>query len=140
MMRADFLDRIQDKGFDKYNALVDNFQKIINKCLSMRDNLSVFMMFHPEAVESDGSIVTYKVATVGKLLDKMFNPLEQVTVTLYAKIRYTEGGTPEYGFYTNATKVEGIEIPAKTPMGMFTELFIPNNLKLVADKMIEYYG
>jgi hypothetical protein len=37
-------------------------------------------------------------------------------------------------------KVNGIEIPAKSPDGMFEEDFIPNDLQLIVDKMKEYYG
>ena len=33
-----------------------------------------------------------------------------------------------------------IEIPAKTPEGMFEEDFIPNDLGYVVNKMNEYYN
>lgn len=97
------------------------------------------MLLHSEPVESDGVIVGYKVSTVGKLLDKMYNPLESVTVTLFAKPKYGEDGKPVYGFYTNPVKENGIEIPCKVPDGMFEEDFIPNDLQYVVDKMNEYY-
>lgn len=140
IMRTEFFDKVNEKGYDKYNALADHFRRIIAKGTSLRDTLNVFLMLHTDTEESDGSIVRYKAATVGKLLDKMYNPLESVTVTLVALPKYAQDGTPEYGFYTNRCKVDGIEIPAKSPEGMFPELFMPNDLGLVVKAMNGYYN
>jgi hypothetical protein len=98
------------------------------------------MMLHTESVEADGSVIGYKASTVGKLLDKMYNPLESVSITLFSQPKYDDKGKPEFGFWTHPMKVNGIEIPAKSPEEMFEEDFIPNSLQLVLDKMHEYYG
>jgi hypothetical protein len=37
-------------------------------------------------------------------------------------------------------KVDGVELPCKTPDGMFEEDFIPNDLGMVVKAMNEYYG
>lgn len=37
-------------------------------------------------------------------------------------------------------KVNGVELPSKTPEGMFEEDWIPNDLGLVVKSMKEYYG
>ena len=140
IMRTEFFDRSKERGFDKYNELADHFRQIIAKCSSLRDDLNVFMMLHLESVESDGSLIGYKAASVGKLLDKMYNPLESVAVTLFAQPKYDDKGIPTYGFYTHKMKVNGVELPCKTPDGMFTEDFIPNDLGAVVKAMNEYYG
>ena len=45
----------------------------------------------------------------------------------------------EYGFVTNRTlDPRGFEIPAKSPVGMFENLFIPNDMGLVIEKIKEY--
>lgn len=139
-MRTEFFDRSKERGYDKYNELADHFRKIIAKCSSLRNDLNVFMLLHIENVESDGSLVGYKSASVGKLLDKMYNPLESVSVTLFAQPKYDEKGVPTYGFYTHKMRVGGVELPCKTPEGMFEDDFIPNDLQYVVDKMNEYYG
>lgn len=139
-MRTEFFDRSKERGYDKYNELADHFRKIIAKCSSLRNDLNVFMLLHIENVESDGSLVGYKSASVGKLLDKMYNPLESVSVTLFAQPKYDEKGIPTYGFYTHKMRVGGVELPCKTPEGMFEEDFISNDLQYVVDKMNEYYG
>lgn len=140
IMRTEFFDRSAEKGFDKYNQLADHFRKIISTCGSLRDDLNIFMLMHIEPVEADGSIIGYKSSSVGKLLDKMYRPEENVAITLFAQPRYNDKGVPEYGFYTHRMKVNGIEIPAKSPDEMFTEDFIPNDLGLVVKAMKEYYG
>jgi hypothetical protein len=58
---------------------------------------------------------------------------------LFCQPKYDENGIPKYGFYTHRCRINGVEIPAKSPDGMFEEDFIPNDLKYVVDKMNEYY-
>lgn len=140
IMRTEFFDRSKERGFDKYNELADHFRRIIAQCSNMRDDLNVFMLLHLDTVESDGSVIGYKAASVGKLLDKMYNPLESVSVTLFAQPKYDDKGVPTFGFYTHKMKVNGVELPCKTPEGMFTEDFIPNDLGAVVKAMNEYYG
>ena len=140
IMRTEFFNRSKEKGYDKYNELADHFRKIIAEGNSLRSDITVFMMLHVEPLEADGSVIGYKASTVGKLLDKMYNPLESVSITLFAQPKYDEKGKPEFGFWTHPMKVNGIEIPAKSPAEMFDEDFIPNSLQLVVDKMKEYYG
>lgn len=140
IMRTEFFDRSREKGYDKYNELADHFRKIVAEGNSLRSDITVFMLLHVETVETDGSVVGYKASTVGKLLDKMYNPIESVSINLFCQPKYDKGGKPTFGFYTHPMKVNGIEIPAKSPDGMFDEDFIPNDLQLVIDKMKEYYG
>lgn len=139
VMRNEFFDRSSERGYDKYNELADHFRKIIQSCSNLRDDINVFMLLHIEEKESDGGIRGYKASTVGKLLDKLYDPLENVTMTLFCEPQFDEAGKPTYGFYTHKIRVDGIEIPAKTPDGMFEEDFIPNDLGLVVKTMNEYY-
>lgn len=140
IMRTEFFDRSKETGFNKYNELADHFRRVIADGNSLRSDITVFMMLHTESVEADGSVIGYKASTVGKLLDKMYNPLESVSITLFSQPKYDDKGKPEFGFWTHPMKVNGIEIPAKSPAEMFEEDFIPNSLQLVLDKMHEYYG
>jgi len=139
IMRTEFFDRCKEKGYDKYNELADHFRRLISEGNSLRNDITVFMMLHTEPIEADGSIIGYKATTIGKLLDKQYNPVESVSVTLFAQPQYDEKGKPTFGFWTHPMKVNGIEIPAKTPDEMFEEDFIPNDLQYVINKMREYY-
>ena len=140
IMRTEFFDRSKETGFNKYNELADHFRRIISEGNNLREDITVFMMLHTESVEADGSVIGYKASTVGKLLDKMYNPLESVSITLFAQPKYDDEGKSTFGFWTHPMKVNGIEIPAKSPDEMFEDDFIPNSLQFVLDKMHEYYG
>lgn len=139
IMRTEFFDRSKEKGYDKYTDLADHFRKIIATCNSLRSDLNIFMLIHSEPVETDGSIIGYKVSTVGKLLDKMYNPVESVSVALYCEPQFNDKGEASYGFYTHKKVVKGAELPCKTPDGMFEEDYIPNDLNLVLKKVKSYY-
>ena len=73
-------------------------------------------------------------------MDSQYNPIEVVPMVLFSTIKYDEKGKPQYGFYTHAAMNGNIEIPAKSPNGMFEEDFIPNDLGEVVKAMNEYYS
>lgn len=140
LMRVEFFNRCKEVGYGKYSELADHFRKIIATCSSLRNDLNIFMLMHTESIEADGSVIGYKCSSVGKLLDKMYRPEENVAITLFAQPKFDDKGIPTFGFYTHKMKINGIELPSKTPDGMFEEDFIPNDLGLVVKKMQEYYG
>lgn len=140
VMRKEYFKRAKETGYGKYTDLAAHFQQIISTCESLRDDLNVFFILHTEEIISDGSVVGYKVSTVGKLLDSQYNPIEVVPMVLFSTIKYDEKGKPQYGFYTHATMNGNIEIPAKSPDGMFEKDFIPNDLGEVVKAMNEYYS
>ena len=96
-------------------------------------------MMHPEEIFSNNTIVGYKAATVGKLVDSGYNPLEIVTTLLFATVRYNSEKKPEFGFITHRCMEGDAEIPAKSPDGMFDEDWIPNDLTIVNKALNEYY-
>lgn len=139
MMRKEYFRRAKEAGYSKYTELAQHFQQVISTCEGLRDDLNVFFILHSEDIVSDGSTTGFKVSTVGKLLDSQYNPIEVVPMVLYSAIKYDEKGNPTYGFYTHACKEGTVEIPAKSPDGMFDEDFIANDLGYVVTKMNEYY-
>lgn len=140
VMRKEYFSRAKESGYGKYTELAAHFQQIISTCENLRQDLNVFFILHSEDVMSDNSVTGYKVSTIGKLLDSQYNPVEVVPMVLYATVKYDDKGVPSYGFYTHATKEGLVEIPAKTPEGMFNDNFIPNSLGTVVKAMNEYYN
>lgn len=124
----------------KYTELAQHFQSIIQTCENLRDDLNIFFMMHCEEIVSDGTIIGYQVATIGKLLLSQYNPVECVPMLLFSAVQYNEQGVASYGFYTHRCKQGSVEIPAKTPSEMFAADFIPNDLGYVTKAMNEYYG
>ena len=140
IMRGEFFDRSKEKGFDKFTELADHFRSIITTIGSLRNDMNVFLMLHTEPVMSDGTLITYKLSSVGKLLEEKSNPMECVSIALFSTVQYNEENKPSYWFYTNRTvDKSGAEIPAKSPAEMFDDLLIPNNLGAVVSAIKEYY-
>lgn len=138
IMRKEFFMRAKEVGYTKFTELAQHFQKIIQVCEEARADLNIFFIMHSEDIESDGITTGYKVSTVGKLIDEKYNPVEVVPIVLYSDIVYNDKGQPTYGFYTHRIKIGTIEIPAKSPEGMFEKDFIPNDLNEVIKAINEY--
>ena len=72
--------------------------------------------------------------TLGKLLEEKICPEGISAIVLFAETMLKENNLREY-FFT--TQTDGVTT-AKSPMGMFP-FKIPNDLKLVSDRIDEYY-
>ena len=140
VMRKEYFKTAKITGFNKFVDIASHFQSIISTAENMRDDINFFILMHSEDVVSDNSIVGYKPSTVGKLIDSSYNPMEVVPMLLYSAVKYDENKNPIYGFYTHRCLEGSIEIPAKTPEGMFEEDFIPNDLGIVVKSMNDYYN
>lgn len=140
IMRKEYFKRTKETGYGKYTELAQHFQQIISTCEGLRDDLNVFFILHSEDVQSDKTTVGYKVSTIGQLVDNQYNPVEVVPMVLYSAIKYDDKGNPQYGFYTHRCMEGTVEIPAKSPDGMFEQDFIPNDLGMVVKAMNEYYN
>lgn len=139
IIRKEYFKRAKESGYNKYTELAMHFQQIIGVCERLREDLNIFFIMHSEDTVSDNTIVGYKVSTIGKLLDSQYNIVEVVPIVLYADIQYNDKGEATYGFYTHRFKDGVVEIPAKSPAGMFNSGFISNDLEMVVKAMIEYY-
>jgi len=73
------------------------------------------------------------LATVGKMLDNQVKIPSYATYMFHAVIRDGEDG-PEHVFQTNTA--EGRE--AKSPLGCFNDLYIPNDLESILNTIEEY--
>ena len=140
IMRTEYFNRSSEGGYGKYTELADHFRRIISTGTKLRSDINVFLFLHSEPVTEDGNIVGYKAATIGKLLDSQYNPLESVAVTLFAQPKFDDDGNPVFGFWTKKKKIGDVELPCKSPDGMFEDEFIPNDLNYVIKAMNEYYG
>ena len=140
IMRKEFFKRAKETGYGKFTEIAQHFQQVISTCESMRDDVNVFFILHSEAIQSDKTTVGYKVSTVGAMIDSQYNPVEVVPMVLYSAIKFDDKGNASYGFYTHRCMEGTVEIPAKSPDGLFDEDFIPNDLGLVIKAMNEYYG
>lgn len=140
IMRKEYFKRAKESGYQKYTELAQHFQQIISTCEGLRDDINVFFILHSEDLQSDKTTIGYKVSTIGQLVDNQYNPVEVVPMVLYSAIKYDDKGNPQYGLYTHGCMEGVVEIPAKSPDGMFEQDFIPNDLGMVVKAMNEYYN
>jgi nicotinamide riboside kinase len=132
----EFMRRAEEKGFDKFTSIAKNIWSTAEVLKELRDDLIVFILHHSEeATDSAGS--RYKKAkTIGKLVDDKITLEGMYTIVLYTDVQKNDDKQIEYKFVTQNTG----NTTAKSPKGMFDELYIPNDLKLVSDKINEYYN
>ena len=140
IIRQEFFKKAQQTGYQKFTEFAMHMQQILKAIQDCREDIKVFMEYHVDVVVNENGAVEYKPSTVGKLLDSQYNILENVDIVFFANPQY-EDKTIKYGFITNRMlDRNGAEIPAKSPMGMFEDSFIPNDLAYVVQKVDEYYG
>lgn len=139
IMRNEFFDRALEKGYDKYSELAQHNQMIIKYCQQMKEKFNIYLIMHKEDIVSNSIITTMRVASVGKMLIEKYDPVETVTIVLCAIPKYNDNGSVEYRFCTNRCMENGIIIPAKSPEGLFEDLWIPNDLNYVNEKIKQFY-
>ena len=130
-----FMAKALQTGFDKFNILGKNGFDIINAGITMTSNKFFIMLTHDD--EENGKS---KMKLLGKMLEDKVNPIGLFTIALFTTTRLV-GREAQYYFITNRSYDDrGILVPAKSPVGMFEDLLIPNDLGLVVRKIKEYYN
>lgn len=123
-----------DLGFSKWSKLSGAIYDLINIINDrLRDDIIVYLIGHPDILVDEIGITSQRLSMPGKQLDKFM--LESFSsIVLYTEIVKNHGKGNDYFFSTlnnNNT--------AKSPMGLFEEDLIPNDLKLVNEAVIDYY-
>lgn len=113
--------------FSMYNDLADNFWRLIT---AIKENDEpdkiVYLIMH----EDQNDLGAVKPKTIGKLLD------EKVCIeSMFTIVLRSEYDGERYIF---KTKTSGLDV-TKTPIGMFDDEEIDNDLKAVDAKIREYY-
>ena len=119
--------RRTDKGYDKFTELAQAHWGLIDfVARNLPNDKIVYLMSH---IERD-TLGNEKVKTVGKMLDQ-FVTLEGLA-TIVLKTKVSDG---KYFFTTQNSGFDTV----KTPMGMFEDAEIDNDLQMVDDRIREYY-
>lgn len=134
IMGFNLVHKATEIGYTKFSVMARDMVNLIQGAKKLRDDLNIFYFSHQEEVEDSGEITSYKMKTSGKMIDNQIKMEGLFTVALYA-ITETKGDKTDYFFITNRYK----KYPAKSPMGMFEDIKMPNNLQIVTDKINEYY-
>ncbi|MDY5930172.1 MAG: AAA family ATPase [Candidatus Onthovivens sp.] len=126
LITNEFMTKSGIKGFDKYNELANNFWNLIQGIKNVKGGKTVYLIMH-EDTDDDGNV---KPKTIGKLLDDKVNIQGMFTVCIRSMF--------ENGNYIFRLKNNGQDC-VKTPIGMFEEEEMENDLKKLDEVVREYY-
>ena len=122
-------------GFDKWNNLSGSQYDLLNTINEkVRDDLNVYLFAHPETIQDENGFLRERIAVQGKQLEK-FAPESFSSVVLYAEIKASPGKPNEHIFRTRNSGAD----TCKTPMGMFEDAEISNDLVLVNEAVNAYF-
>lgn len=112
--------------FSLYNSIGDRFWSLIEAIRAEPSNARVYLIMH-EDMNDFGQV---KPKTIGRLIDEKVCLEGMFTICLRCMI--------SDGKHVFRTQSDGMDV-AKSPMGMFNELEIDNDLNMVDQKICEYY-
>ena len=126
IMSFQYMRRINENGWDKWNDIQGDFFNIIRFVDSMPDDTIVYFLSHLQRTD-DGH---EKIKTMGKMLD------EKITIEgLFTIVLKTAVKDGQYMFLTQNSGLDTV----KSPIGMFDSYAIDNDLKYVDTKIRNYY-
>ena len=132
LMAFEYMHRAKEKGFEKFTDIGANFFNLTQTAVTLSDDKIVYFLFHIERTK-DGN---EKCKTIGQLLDEKITLEGLFTIVLKTVVLLDGNNQRQFCFAT----VNNGSDTVKTPMGMFTEPLIPNDLKAVDTVIREYYG
>lgn len=127
IMVGDEMDRMKEKGYDKWQDLAQSVFKIIVYANMMREDLSVIFTAHTETVNEDNGYTFTRIKTSGKKLTKICLESKFNTVLLSKCVN------GEYLFETQSNNST-----AKSPMGAFDSFEIENDIAKVIEVLKEF--
>lgn len=126
IMSFQYMRRIHETGWDKWNDIQGDFFNIIQFCDFTPDDTTVYFLSHISK-DDDGN---EKIKTMGKMLD------EKITIEgLFTTVLKTSVQDGKYYFLTQNNGKDTV----KSPIGMFDSYAIDNDLKYVDEKIRNYY-
>lgn len=128
LMANEFMRAAKQTGYQKFTDIALNFWNLTQICVNeMPDDKIVYFLAHTEL----DVVGNEKMKTIGKMLD------EKITMEgLFTIVLKTAVADGKYSFTTQSSGRDTV----KSPMGMFPQMIIDNDLKMVDDTIREYYN
>ena len=129
----EFVDRSTEVGYSKFSEIAQHAMEILRYADVMREDCKMIFLTHSENV-GDVMNPKYVIKTIGKMLAEKVTIEGLFTYIFFTKVSEGDNGKMKYTLLTNT---DGSCI-AKTPMGMFEELEIDNDLNEIIKVIDEY--
>lgn len=127
LMAFESFDKVNETGYAKFSVMAKNYEDMLRHIQEETDpNVIVYVLQHIDKDE-DGKI---KAKTLGKMLDQQLTVEGLFSIVLMAQ---TDGKRHYFVTQSDGTN------PCKSPMGLFDDIEIDNDLKMVDDAIREYY-
>jgi hypothetical protein len=127
LLARQFMSRAKETGYQKFTDMALGYYNVISALEEMPDTKRVYFLSH---IERDNNGFE-KVKTIGKLLDEKITVEGLFTIVLKTAVR--DG---QYYFTTHNSGSDTV----KSPLGMFDEDTVPNDLDFIDTRICEYYG
>lgn len=126
VMVNELMNRSSEKGYDKFTDIGKNAWNIFNAAGSLAETRRVYILAHTQT-DDFGNV---RMKTVGKLVDQHIVPEGFFTIVLRTEVIN--------GNYRFSTQTNGQDC-CKSPIGMFPELHIENDLQAVDAAICDFY-
>lgn len=127
ILANEFMRRALEKGYDKFSQIGQMGWEIVSKLGLLRNDLDCFVLSHND-ISDDGRS---RCKVIGKMLTDKICLEGMFTMVLHTTI--VDGA---YKFITNGD----LNCAAKSPMGLFTDKLIDNDLNFVKQEMNKYFN
>ena len=127
LMVNEFMRTAKVTGYQKYTDMAVNFNSLVAQASQLANDKIVYFLGHSD-LKDDG---TEHFKTIGKMLDNYVTVEGKFTIVLKTVVQ--DG---KYYFSTHNSGQDTV----KSPLGMFEDNYVDNDLKAVDAVIREYYG
>lgn len=128
LMGNEFMRQAKVTGYQKFTDIAQNFWTLVQVVIrELPEDVIVYFLGHIDRDQSGNE----KFKTIGKMLDEKITVEGMFTIVLKTSV--------QDGRYLFSTRNSGSDT-VKTPMGMFENPYIDNDLKMVDTVIREYYN
>ena len=129
LMANELFDKAKDTGYGKFTDIALHFRNLIHIVNhETPDDVIVYFLHHTDLDSNTGRT---KAKTVGKMLDNQLTVEGCFDIVLLTSVEGTE--------HYFVTQSDGYTT-AKSPFSMFSDIKIPNDLKVVDTSIRNYWG
>lgn len=131
LMAFEFMNKAKERGYDKFTDIGSKYFNMLRVANSLPDDKIVYILSHIEQTAEGKE----KCKTIGKMLDEKITLEGLFTIVLKTVVTIDNNNQRRFLFSTVNNGYDTV----KSPMGMFTESLIDNDLKQVDTTIREFY-